>query len=52
MLDAKVDADSRSSLRPLLQLNQAVSGVVILLALVWLVVAILNAVFGTRFSPQ
>ena len=48
----RFDADSRSSLRPLLQLNQAVSGVVILLALVWLVVAILNAVFGTRFTPQ
>lgn len=48
----RVDAESRSSLRPLLQLNQAISGVIILLALVWLVIALLNAVFGTRFTPQ
>lgn len=48
----RFDAESRSSLRPLLQLNQTVSGVAVLLALIWLVVALLNAVFGTRFSPQ
>lgn len=48
----RVDAESRSGLRSLLQLNQAVSAVVILLALVWLGLSILNAVFGARLTPQ
>ena len=48
----RLDAEGRSSLRSLLQLNQAVSAAAILLALVWLVVSILNAVFATRFVPQ
>lgn len=48
----RLDTERRSSLRALLQLNQAVSAAAILLALVWLAVAILNAVFATRLVPR
>ena len=47
----RLEPSTPSKLKPLVQLNQLVSGVTILLALVWLVAAILNALSVFRFNP-